>query len=150
MTHDQNKTTLVIKNCLGEWIRLEGKEWVKSSDRYHFTADVSVKNNHYPFGIHILEPGIYSLDRVRFITKDADLSFDDLGPKKRVTFIANPGEMVYIGDLTFNVNRTKESWRHSNLDINVQDHFEAAKAYLSKEWPNLDCKQLKKQLVKVD
>lgn len=91
------------------------------------------------FSVYFVEPGFYSLHDVEidgcWTSKRYARSLNDVA-----AFQVKAGEVVYIGDLVY-----VDSGSHTlALSIKIEDHYEAAKLYFQRHYPEITHSPIKK------
>lgn len=142
-----DKTMIVFEGHNHQlWARLDNNYGKKDESIYDFGGswDTSYRGYH----IHMLEPGDYALELVYFYFGGFSIELDHLGKNKFLSFVAKPGEIIYIGDIKF-YPHPKGRFSGWEFKAEVKDEFVKAKAYLAKERPDINPNLLKKELVTI-
>lgn len=142
-----NKTIIVFNNYTRQlWARMDDNYGKKNESIYEFKGKRSTGFSGY--NIYILDPGRYTLEELYYNLATVSIAeIKHLGKKELLTFVAKPGEIIYIGDIKYDIYADGLfGWR---FEAKINDNFADAKAYLSKEHPEINPNLLKKELVTI-
>ncbi len=143
-----DKTMVIFSNHNNElWVRLDDNYGKKDELLYRFRGTFS-KGIFNSYHIHMLEPGTYALEHLITSFGGLGVEFEHLGKNRLVTFVAKPGEIIYVGDIKFYAD-TKGLFSGFTLEAKLEDKFDDAKAYLTRERPDINPNLLKKELVTI-
>lgn len=129
-----------VGKCTFEWEHIESGQKV-DTDNSDLFKNIRKRNNPKNYEILALEPGHYSF----LFAKNYGFAYRKKSKEDLVSFNVQPGEVVYLGELNFNI---KDSMRIYKA-INVIDNYDFVKSDLNNYFPELTPK-LQKRLLKIN
>ena len=142
-----NKHAIVITKTLNgnsnwSFIPNENQDYVKSKKINLTSYSINASGERGSYDVYLLPPGAYSLnyysyDKYYSYLKDNVILWDSEEKQGAMaSFIVKPGEILYIGSLSF-----------SRTGVRLLDSYVYAKEFFQKKYPFLKKKQITKRLV---
>lgn len=131
-----------------EWVNLSVANSVLYTKNYR---DVYITPNltgyqYYNIELYLITPGEYVLNRLKYTWNNSSYTFSNIN--NIATFSVKGGEVLYIGNLTIDIKGYELNvLTFLNRAVSIEDNYEVAKQYISKNYPHLSTKLQKKLII---
>lgn len=123
---------------LTEWLHLNSNKFFSNINTSFLDSFLGVPE----YRVFFLEPGLYDLSDIYFHTQDYE--YRNKKPLRNIAlFSVAAGDVVYLGDIMFEIPKSKKI-----LDgLNIQDNYEVVSQYVKEKYPELYLKLKRKMII---